>query len=92
MSLLPFLAITQVAAVGALLASVQSAGAGASAVFLGTVRRSPEDGDVVGIEEFTLFSADYGAQLQRLKQARPECLIVWGLSDNTAGIAKGLDG
>lgn len=47
--------------------------------------------DIAGIEEFTVFSADYGAQLQRLKQARPECLIVWGLSDNTAGIVKGLD-
>ncbi len=46
---------------------------------------------VVGVEEFGLFSADYGAQLQRLSKAAPECLIVWGLSDNTAGIAKGLD-
>jgi hypothetical protein len=50
------------------------------------------DLDVVGIEEFSLFSADYGAQLQRLKQKAPECLIVWGLSDNTAGIVKELDG
>ena len=47
--------------------------------------------DVVGVEEFTLFSADYGAQLQRLKSAAPHCLIVWGLSDNTAQIVKGLD-
>ncbi|MFZ6004310.1 MAG: ABC transporter substrate-binding protein [Actinomycetota bacterium] len=47
--------------------------------------------DIVGIEEFTLFSADYGAQLQRLKSAAPQCLIVWGLSDNTAQIVKGLD-
>ena len=46
---------------------------------------------VAGIEEFSLFSADYGAQLQRLAKSAPECLIVWGLSDNTAGIAKGLD-
>ena len=47
--------------------------------------------DVVGVEEFTLFSADYGAQLQRLKSAAPQCLIVWGLSDNTAQIVKGID-
>jgi ABC-type branched-subunit amino acid transport system substrate-binding protein len=46
---------------------------------------------IAGVEEFGLFSADYGAQLQRLSQAKPECMIVWGLSDNTAGIAKGLD-
>lgn len=36
--------------VAALLASVQSDGRGASALFLGTVRRSAEDGDVAGIE------------------------------------------
>jgi len=46
---------------------------------------------VVGVEEFQLFSGDYGAQLQRLKDAAPQVLFVWGLSDNTAGIAKGLD-
>jgi ABC-type branched-subunit amino acid transport system substrate-binding protein len=43
-----------------------------------------------GIEEFQIFSGDYGAQLQRLKDARPQSLIVWGLADNTAGIVKGL--
>jgi ABC-type branched-subunit amino acid transport system substrate-binding protein len=47
--------------------------------------------DVVAVEEFSLVSADYGAQLQRLKQAKPQSLIVWGLADNTANIAKGLD-
>ena len=46
---------------------------------------------VKGVEEFTLFSADYGAQLQRLRQAGPEALFVFGASDNTAGIVKGLD-
>lgn len=46
---------------------------------------------VAGVEEFQLFSGDYGAQLQRLKQAAPNVLFVWGLSDNTAGIIKGLD-
>jgi branched-chain amino acid transport system substrate-binding protein len=45
---------------------------------------------VAGIEEFQIFSGDYGAQLQRLKDARPQALIVWGLADNTAGIVKGL--
>ncbi len=34
----------------ALLAGVSSPGCGATALFLGTVRRSPEDGDVEGIE------------------------------------------
>ncbi len=46
--------------------------------------------DVVGVEEFQLTTGDYGAQLQRLKEAAPECLFVWGLSDNTALIAQGL--
>jgi ABC-type branched-subunit amino acid transport system substrate-binding protein len=47
--------------------------------------------DVVAVEEFSLLSADYGAQLQRLKDAKPHCLIVWGVSDNTANIVKNLD-
>lgn len=46
---------------------------------------------VAGVEEFQIFSGDYGAQLQRLKQEAPQALFVWGLSDNTAGIIKGLD-
>jgi ABC-type branched-subunit amino acid transport system substrate-binding protein len=46
---------------------------------------------VVGVEEFQLFSGDYGAQLQRLEGSAPHALFVWGLSDNTAGIVKGLD-
>jgi len=46
---------------------------------------------VAGVEEFQVFSGDYGAQLRRLKDAAPQALFVWGLSDNTAGIAKGLD-
>jgi ABC-type branched-subunit amino acid transport system substrate-binding protein len=46
--------------------------------------------DVVAVEEFSLFSGDYGAQLQRLQQAEPQSLFIWGLSDNTANIAKGL--
>lgn len=46
--------------------------------------------DVVAVEEFSLFTGDYGAQLQRLKQAKPQSLFVWGISDNTASIAEGL--
>jgi ABC-type branched-subunit amino acid transport system substrate-binding protein len=46
--------------------------------------------DVVGIEEFNIFTADYGAQLQRLKGAAPECMFVYGLPDNTAAIVRGL--
>ncbi|HEU5302599.1 MAG TPA: ABC transporter substrate-binding protein [Acidimicrobiia bacterium] len=46
---------------------------------------------VAGTEEFQIFSGDYGAQLQRLKQDAPQALFVWGLSDNTAGIIRGLD-
>jgi branched-chain amino acid transport system substrate-binding protein len=46
--------------------------------------------DVVAVEEFSLFTGDYGAQLQRLKQAGPQSLFVWGISDNTASIAEGL--
>jgi hypothetical protein len=46
--------------------------------------------DVSGVEEFSIATGDYGAQLQRLKDAAPECLFVWGLSDNTAQIVEGL--
>ncbi len=46
--------------------------------------------EVVGVEEFQIFTADYGAQLRRLKEAAPESLFVWGVSDNTAQIIKGL--
>ena len=46
--------------------------------------------DVTAVEEFSLFTGDYGAQLQRLKQAKPQSLFVWGISDNTASIAEGL--
>jgi branched-chain amino acid transport system substrate-binding protein len=49
------------------------------------------DLEIAAVEEFSLTSADYGAQLQRLRSARPESLFVWGLSDNTANIVKGLD-
>jgi hypothetical protein len=47
--------------------------------------------EVVAVEEFTLFSGEYGTQLGRLKDAAPQSLFVWGLADNTALIVKGLD-
>ena len=46
--------------------------------------------EVAGVEEFQITTGDYGAQLQRLKAVAPECLFVWGLSDNTAQIVQGL--
>jgi len=46
---------------------------------------------VAGMEQFNFATADYGAQLARLKAAKPQCLLVWGLAENTAGIVKSLD-
>ncbi len=43
---------------------------------------------VAAVEEFSLFTGDYGAQLQRISQAKPQSLFVWGLSDNTATIVE----
>ncbi|HEX6311018.1 MAG TPA: ABC transporter substrate-binding protein [Acidimicrobiia bacterium] len=63
---------------------------------LGLAREQFEDAarkhdlKIAGIEEFQLFTGDYGAQLQRLKEKRPQCLFMWGLADNTAGIVRGL--
>lgn len=48
--------------------------------------------EVVGIEEFQLFTADFGAQLQRLKARRPQSLVVWGVTDSAAGIVKNIAG
>ena len=45
----------------------------------------------VGIESFNVFATEFGPQLQRLKNDRPEALIVWGLASNTAGVVKQLD-
>ncbi|MFN8036296.1 MAG: ABC transporter substrate-binding protein [Acidimicrobiia bacterium] len=47
--------------------------------------------NVAGVETFNLLSADYGAQITRLKAAKPQCLLVWGLAENTAGVVKALD-
>ena len=46
---------------------------------------------IAGIEEFNLFTADFGAQLQRLHQQRPQCLVVWGVTDSAAAIVKRLE-
>ena len=46
--------------------------------------------EVVGVEEFTVATMDFGAQLQRLKSAAPQCLHIWGLDENVARIGKGL--
>jgi hypothetical protein len=45
---------------------------------------------VAGVEEFKLFTADFGDQLRRMKQHRPESLVLWGVTDSAAVIAKSL--
>jgi branched-chain amino acid transport system substrate-binding protein len=45
---------------------------------------------ITGIETFQVQDADYGPQLQRLKAQKPHCLVISGLSGNTAGIVKQL--
>jgi len=47
--------------------------------------------EAAGIEEFKLFTADFGAQLQRLKQRRGDCLFIWGAADTSSSIVKNLD-
>jgi hypothetical protein len=47
--------------------------------------------EIAGIEEFKLFTADFGAQLQRLRQRRCQCLVTWGVTDSAAAIVKRLD-
>ena len=44
-----------------------------------------------GIEQFKLFTADFGAQLQRLKQKSGDCLFIWGAADTSSSIVKHLD-
>lgn len=46
--------------------------------------------EVVGVEEFSVFTADFGAQLQRLKGAAPQCLHLWGLPENVSAITQGI--
>ncbi len=51
--------------VGQLIAAVASEGAGGTVVFLGTVRRSPEDGDVATIE-YSAYREMATAELDRI--------------------------
>jgi molybdopterin synthase catalytic subunit len=51
--------------VAPLLASVQSDGRGGTALFLGTVRRSPDDGEVAGIE-YSAYAAMAEEELGRI--------------------------
>jgi branched-chain amino acid transport system substrate-binding protein len=44
-----------------------------------------------GVESFNVFASEFGPQLQRLRGAKPEALLVWGLAANTAGVVKQLD-
>lgn len=44
-----------------------------------------------GIADFSVFASEFGPQLQRLKDAHPQALLVWGLAANTAGVVKQLD-
>jgi branched-chain amino acid transport system substrate-binding protein len=46
--------------------------------------------EVKGIETFAITDSDYGAQLQRLKAAKPQTIWIWGLSANSAGIVSQL--
>jgi ABC-type branched-subunit amino acid transport system substrate-binding protein len=47
--------------------------------------------EVVTEQTYSLFDADYGAQLQELRGARPHCLFHFGMVDNAVGIVKQLD-
>jgi ABC-type branched-subunit amino acid transport system substrate-binding protein len=47
--------------------------------------------EVVSEQTYSLFDADYGAQLQDLRRARPHCLFLFGMVDNAVGIVKQLD-
>jgi ABC-type branched-subunit amino acid transport system substrate-binding protein len=43
-----------------------------------------------GMETFAITDSDYGAQLQRIKAAKPHTIWIWGLSANSAGIVSQL--
>jgi molybdopterin synthase catalytic subunit len=62
----------------ALQAEVQSHGTGAAVLFLGTVRSSPEDGDVVGIEYSAydaMAEAEFGRILAEALRRWPEARV-----------------
>ena len=46
--------------------------------------------EIKGIETFAITDSDYGAQLQRIKAAKPQTIWIWGLSANSAGIVSQL--
>lgn len=46
--------------------------------------------EIKAMERFTVVDADYGAQLQRIKAARPDVVYIDGLAPNTAAIVKQL--
>ena len=46
--------------------------------------------EIKALERFTVVDADYGAQLQRIKAARPDLIYIDGLAPNTAAIVKQL--
>lgn len=46
--------------------------------------------EITGVESFSLVDSDYGPQLQRLRQRRPQVLYVDGLATNTAGVVSQL--
>lgn len=46
--------------------------------------------EVTGVETFSLVDSDYGPQLQRLREGRPQVVYVDGLAANTAGVVSQL--
>jgi hypothetical protein len=44
-----------------------------------------------GIEQFRLFTGDFGAQLQRLNAERGDCLFLWGVAESAANVVRALD-
>jgi branched-chain amino acid transport system substrate-binding protein len=46
--------------------------------------------EIKGVETFAITDSDYGAQLQRIKAAKPQTIWIWGLSANSAGIVSQL--
>ena len=46
--------------------------------------------EITGVETFSLLDADYGPQLQRLREGRPDVVYVDGVNTSTAGIVSQL--
>ena len=46
--------------------------------------------EVTGVESFSLLDSDFGPQLQRLRQGRPDVLYVDGVNTSTAGVVSQL--